>query len=178
MPTFVMPPRPTRPPLTPEPPPPGEMWKVGSAGLVGRQPILEVQDWLPHDAGDNAVDAAVAVATPETPVLGLSLQQVSDVKALCSIEMHKVGLKWVWQDCEVNCLLNKMYDFRATVLMPPMIQFASPAPTEAFQFLTEVSQDQWTQWSPLWMLSNFREDDRALVVKGPQLLQDNRVVSI
>ena len=152
------PPRPTRPP-TPEPPPPAS-------------------DAETAVAGDNAVDAAAAAATQETPAVGLPFQQVSDVQVQCSIEMHNVALKWARQDCEVNGSPNKVYDLRATVLIPPMIKPAPPTPSEAFQFLTEAFQDQWTQWSPIWMLSNLRDVDRELVVWGPQLRQDNRVVSV
>ena len=126
-----------------------------------------------HDAGDNAVDAAAAAATPETPVLGLSFQQVSDVTTECSIEMHNVALKWARQDYEAKGFFQQVLylkgDTGSTVLIPPIIQPAKPAPPEAFEFLTEAPKDRWKQWSPIWMLSNLRDADRELVVWGPQL---------
>ena len=63
----------------------------------------------------------------------------------------------------------------SVVLIPPMIQLPPPAPTEAFQFLTEEAEDQWTPCSPIWMISNLRDEDRALVVLG--LIIRRRIVS-
>ena len=97
---------------------------------------------------------------------------------MCSIEAHNVALKWARQDCEANGSPEKVYHLGATIFIPPRIKPAPPAPPEAFQFLTEASPDQWTQWSPIWMLSKLRDEDRALVVCGPQLRQDYHVVSI
>ena len=100
------------------------------------------------------------------------------MKCKCSYKMHNVALKWFRKDCEENGLHEKDYDMRATMLLPPMERLPPPAPTTAFNFIQDSPADDWRAWCPIWMLANLREESQQKVIWGPQLRQDNRVVSI
>ena len=95
------------------------------------------------------------------------------------MEMHNVALKWARRDCELRGLPYKQFDLSSArqLKIPPMIK-PLPNNPEAYEFIGEAPDEQWEYWHPIWLLSNIRDKDSALVIKGPQLRQDVCVVAI
>ena len=95
------------------------------------------------------------------------------------MEMHTVALKWARRRCELRGVPYERFDLSSArpLKIPPMIK-PLPNNPEAYEFLVGAPEEEWKDWHPIWLLSNIRDADRPLVIRGPQLREDICVVAI